>query len=307
MYKIIGLGLLFFSLLASAVTNNVSYWFAPNHYEFLLDEDRAKYFEDYNISVFQFYAGYLERLDDSTMKAEFDVLRKYNIAISIEVPPLVVPQGSNAPEGFGQKDSIKNLLVRIKKNGGDIRFFTMDEPIMAWYKKHSHSMVYSDIQDLVLAMSEVVGDIYYYFPNAQVGDVEPLDQFNGNEEQFVPAFVNYYEKIIRHPLAFIHYDVSWGKDWVPEVTLLTHLSNEKQISSGIIFNSQNSTGPTKVWMGNAEDNINRFKNLNIPNLDHVVVQSWSKYPLGITPGDAEDNNYHMYLLELLGAKVHSVK
>lgn len=303
MYKKMYFLLLFFSFSSLASVKSYSYWFAPNHYEFLLDEKRSKYLGDYDISVFQFYAGYLERLDDKMMRNEFATLKKHNIAISIEAPPLVVPNLGRASEGFGHKDSIKNLLVRIKSNGGDIKFITMDEPIMAWYKMHNHSLSDSDIRKLVEELSEVTNDIYSIFPNVKIGDVEPLNQFDGDEEMIFSSFIDYYNKRFENKLSFLHYDLSWGGGWKSKISSLIGLADNKSINTGVIFNSQNTGGTTTSWMHNAEDNIESYKSLNIPSLQHIIVQSWSKYPLAITPNDSKTNSYHMYLLEILGAKV----
>lgn len=278
-------------LLSSLLTSFYAYsndnsliWFAPNHYEFLQQGRNVDLLKEYKVDVFQFYSGYILNESNQNINKIFKYLKNRGIAISVELPVLVwTDDYGNKLEGFGPENYVSSVLNKIKRNGGEVDYVVMDEPIMAMVKEKKRALIKKDVKNLVLKLQDNINTIYSIYPNVLVGDVEPINQLGNDNLSIINVFSEEFKSNLHHKLDFMHLDISWGIPWQKDVKNFITFSKINFLKNGVIFNSQNTKGPDESWLFNARQNLLSYKKAIAVKPDHMIVQSWSKYPMKIIP------------------------
>ena len=132
------------------------------------------------LKVFQTTGALISRDPDETLQHVFADLKRRHIALAIEGGMLtgVGPSGhfecGRGVEGFGAAGTLRVLAQRIKKNGGELAYIAMDEPL--WYGHHFSGANACQWAPEYLArqiQGELKG-VREIFPDVRVGDVEPI-------------------------------------------------------------------------------------------------------------------------------------
>lgn len=290
--------LFLFPIHKAVAENTTSIWFAPNHYEFLQKYKNVELLTKYKVNVFQFYGGYILRESDQNLNKIFKYLKRNNIAVSIELPMITWSKDYGYhTEGFAAEGYVASVIKKIKRNGGEVNYISMDEPLFAWYKKHNKKLSSRDIESLAIQINKNTRFIYNEYPNILIGDVEPINQLGYDKIKKLSEFYDAYQSKTKHKLHFIHLDISWGERWADDVIQFTELARLLSLRSGVILNSQNTKGPDNVWITNAQENISNFKKHIRSPLNDSIFQSWSKYPYKIIPGHNKEG--HLSLIKEL--------
>lgn len=134
-----------------------------------------------HIKVFMINGGLLLRQSDDEAKAVFADLKRRHIALAIEMgllsgkgPDGKVQECGVGVEGFGSPDAAKVIANRIQRNGGELVYIAMDEPL--WYGHHFNGKngCQWPMERVAQDMVSRIADIRAEFPNVQIGDVEPI-------------------------------------------------------------------------------------------------------------------------------------
>jgi hypothetical protein len=160
--------------------------------------------------------GLILRESDAVLQAVFADLKRRHIALAMEMGFLSGKDSSGRQacgvgiEGFGAAGSAKVFAERIKKNGGELEYFAMDEPL--WYGHH-----FKGKNACRWPMSEVARDIATesaalreMFPSVEIGDVEPIGTAQPPDWiEEIAQWTEVYRQVVGQKLSFIHADVAW--------------------------------------------------------------------------------------------------
>jgi hypothetical protein len=231
------------------------------------------------VSAFKLYPYFTGRSTDAELKSVIDNLRQRNIALALEARVLTSTANCQGDGGA----STLNLLRRIRRLGGDVRYLAMDEPLKHW---HSGRAVCSASFDEVA--ENIAGNVQNFrtiFPNLQVGDIEPVGEWAEAPQllEDLTLWVDAYSRRAREDLAFFHADVGWRVPWTQIVSDLGTRLRELGIPFGIICNGEDLAQSDKEWSLQALEHVRAYRGDYYSAPDTIVFQSWVGHPSRVLP------------------------
>jgi len=245
-----------------------------------------------HVKVFKFYWQFFKTsieeggASDADIKATLEFLKQRNIAMAIEAG-LVADKNQGKVEGY-DGTVMEPIVARIKRLGGDLRYVAMDEPF--WFghlvtRKQDPYAQEASIPDLARNVARQVAMIHRYFPDAQVGDIEPVvnpgrKDYDSHYPEKVIEWNNAYKEAAGQPLAFFMADFAWNSDGkAPEsYAELSRLLKQNGIPVGIIFDASAGMTTGEEWTTNTEKHFVNVE--SSPSLipDIALIQSWDSQP-----------------------------
>lgn len=244
------------------------------------------------LRVFQTTGALVLRESDDTLKAVFADLQRRHIALAIEGGMLtgVGPSGhfecGRGVEGFGAAGSMRVLANRIKKNGGELAFIAMDEPL--WYGHHFRGTNACQWSPEYLAQ-QILGElkeVREIFPEVKVGDVEPIASPQPEDwtDQII-AWTRTWRQITGEPFAFVRADVVWTGSWRTELPALKRKLRAEHIEYSLIYDG-GGTGKQESDQLWTEEAAQRFRMVEAdPQMapEQAVIQTWVRWPSHMLP------------------------
>ncbi len=245
-----------------------------------------------HVKVFKFYWQFFNTsieaggASDADIRSALDFLKRKHIAMAIEAG-LVADKDQGKVEGY-DGTVMEGIVARIKRLGGDLRYVAMDEPF--WYghklsRKENPYAMEASIPDLAKNVAGQVAMIHRYFPNAQVGDIEPVvnpgrGDYDVQYPEKIIGWANAFKAATGQPLAFFMADFAWGpNEKAPEpFAELSRLLRKNAIPVGVIYDAGEGMLTGKAWTSDTE---RHFVNVESdPSLipDIALIQSWDAQP-----------------------------
>ncbi len=216
----------------------------------------------------------------------FRFLKVHHIPFALEAGLLVDTQLTKATalnrecgrEAFGREADLRATLQRIQDAGGNVDYIRMDEPF--WYGTMSCKDTIDNIAaDLARTIQNIVKS---YFPNARIGDVEPVVNTPGDPD-LVARWADAFEAATGQRLAFFQVDPAWSNDSLLENLVATgKLIGRRSIPYGIMFTSDDDSSDL-AWTERAISHFTTIEYLFHAKIDQAVFPSWSAHPTYVLP------------------------
>lgn len=245
------------------------------------------------VQIFKLFPQFVHSASDAELQTVFVNLQQRHIALAIEYgllnpnDPLLC--GGKGPqcgqvEGFGGA-LLAADLARVKALGGNLQFVAMDEPL--WFGNYSteSGAPQAPISALAQDVAMGVAILHGYFPNAVVGDIEPVAGANGptNWVQDIAQWAGAYRQAVGLPLAFFHSDVYWqvtgSTAQLPQLQSYLH---GQGIPFGIIYDGDFNDSAVQ-WTTAAEQRFANFETNPQALPDDAIFESWEPEPLYALP------------------------
>lgn len=245
------------------------------------------------VKVYKMLSQNIMYSSDKELKEFFKFAKDNRIQLALESPVLVSDrQGrGHKVEGFSSEGLMPAVLKKIKINGGNLNFFSIDETF--YYSilyKGENSVGYSltKYQEEMIRRLKIVRS---YFPNAVIGDIEPFTQIeNANLLSSYFDALDNIDKVVN--IDYIHYDVLWQANWPLTLRKLRDIANKRNLKLGVIFNASGKIYSNNTWISLAKANIEKVTSSGI-YFDHAIVQGWGKYPNKTFPRADVDSQLNM--------------
>lgn len=188
------------------------------------------------------------------------------------------------------------IAERVKRLGGAIAYVAMDEPL--WFGRYSQSAqkCRGEIAQMAADVANQVRAIREVFPDAKVGDIEPIGSPEPPDWPAVVArWLDAYASAVGERPAFVRVDVNWDADWKPPLRELIQSVHSRGIQYGIIYDGPGGDRTPVEWARRTEE---QFSDLEadpafIP--DQAVMQSWTPEPERNLPEDESGTLTNMVL------------
>jgi hypothetical protein len=280
---------------------------SPGVRQKMFQESNSDYFELFkpdaawsktaqHVKVFMINGGLLLRQTDDEVKAVFADLKRRHIALAIEMGLLSGKDSSGQQacgvgvEGFAAPDNAKVIAERIKRNGGELRYVAMDEPL--WFGHH-----FSGKNGCKWSMSDVARDIApraamlrEVFPSVEIGDVEPVGAAQNVPPDWVDQIAQWmqvYQQVVGEKLSFFHADVVWTSPWQQQLGAIKRVAHERGLNFGVIYDG-GGTGKQEtdeLWTQEAIQRFHAVESNRAAIPDHAVFQTWARWPHDMLPED----------------------
>ncbi|MBG0751206.1 MULTISPECIES: hypothetical protein [Pectobacterium] len=302
MYKIfLSIFILFFSqnILASQLI-----WFSPRDSSFLDTRAEDKRWENARkrISVYKFYYQQIVQENPDKLCRKLSFLKNNNIQLAVEWPAMTWIEhgvGYNV-EGFSPKGFSKKISEKVHKCNTKIDYVAMDEPLFFGHVSNKGNVPKYSVSKVASEVAINLKEVWEIFPEAKVGDIEPIDQLGENYASLLKEWIVEFKKETGHDLNFIHNDVIWADNWQQSTSDLIEIGSLMNVRIGVIFNAENGQGPDSVWMTSSRKNIDRYFDSKISLPDDIIFQSWNRYPNNIS--NDLDKNSHSSIIEYFSSK-----
>jgi len=238
-----------------------------------------------NIRVFKVSTQFLGGASDENLIHVFSDLKRRHISLAWAALMLTATREcGNGIEGYADTNTIKTIVERIRRLGGDLRYVAMDEPLWFGHFSTLPHACHTSTGDLAREIAGKVVTIRRSFPDAQIGDTEGIGTLiPPHWVDELTHWADAYRAAVGEPLAFIHLDVLWDGPWPDQVKQLIPRLRERGIKFGIIYNGNPDDQTSLAWTQHAEDRfvtVERNESL-IP--DQAILQTWFPYPTHMLP------------------------
>ncbi len=163
--------------------------------------------------------------------------------------------------------------------GGELKYADMDEPLFFGHDFDGPNACHASIEEIAQDVAIKVAQIRAVFPNIEIGDAEPLAQFEGPKgvgelEHWFAA----YEAAVGRPLAFFQLDIDWKRNWQKQILPLARILRRHRIKFGVMYNGNPQSPSDIAWTTEAEAHFKAFESDGRKPPDQAIFQSWVSHP-----------------------------
>lgn len=236
------------------------------------------------VKVFGLYGGRLlpgASTDAQIAKIVSDLKRR-GIALAVLAGPLR-PDGCTASGGGFNYDVWPPIIKRIKDAGGTIDYVQMDSPYYYAHTYNGPNACHWSADKIAAQVREFAALVHATFPNAVIGDVEPLvaDDPAGFQE-----WLRAVERATGAPLPFLHLDVQWVADgWAQRTVDVARVAAANNVPFSVIYNGDGRQTTNEEWISAAGEHVKEYERAYAAfgKPDYAVFQSWNANPDRVLP------------------------
>jgi hypothetical protein len=276
----------------------------PNDYMQLFEPDAPWRQAARGVKVLLLYKKFIEQATDADLEKVIGGLKQRGIAMAIQGTPLVASKAcGQAVEGYGPPQDMAQAAARVKRLGGTIAYVALDEPLYYGhrfdgraalpYETHPPTPCHATIADLARQTATKMAGLHEIFPDAKIGDVEPVGVYPPQEAaDFAADFAQWldaYKEASGRPFAFVDIDVAWLlPGWPAQFDIIAAAVRKAGIPLGVIYNGTRADASDAAWIASARDHIRRIEQRLGTRPDRVIFQTWTDHPRQMLPETAPD-------------------
>lgn len=253
-------------------------------------------------SVFGLYAGWIaspgggtaNQITAQELQDMVAFLNAHNMSIELEAPALqALATCGDGVEGYvpyGQtvRDVTLAYLQRLEAAGAPVRFVKADEPFyygsVAPTSQGACNFSLTQVVQQFASFAQLVNSVY---PDAQVGDVEPLHA-TGYATDTVDAlgqWLDAYRAQTGAPLPFFIADMDFSNAaWPALAKSMEEATHARGLQFGIIYSGDPTDVSDAQWIGKTVARFQAYQGTpNGGQPDFVLFQSWNQHPWRVLP------------------------
>lgn len=288
---------------AAAQTPEPEVWFGPypagyhppgllpdygaTDYMALFDDDAPWLGARERLDVFQFYFGWLLQAAAEDIDTAVDFLTGHGIAIAIEAPALTRQQDCGINGEGWVEDAVAGtvqVIDAVVAAGGTVTYITLQEPYTAASPYASAPPPLSchwTADQTAQHVAAYIAAVKQTYPGVQFGDVESDHLTPAQLDEWIVEYIEH----VGQPPAYLHWDVDWSfrSDWPERAAAVEALMAGRGIPFGMIYNGIESDASNSAWIEHAIEHAARYEGMAGGTPDHVMFQSWHRYPKQLLP------------------------
>ncbi len=237
--------------------------------------------------VFGMYAGWIAAINPQDLQAIVAVLNAHNIGIEIEAPALqALATCGSGVEGYvpyGQTVQAFTLsyLQPLQAAGAGTVFIKVDEPYFFGNVVSDPRSCHFSVTQIATEVGQYVELVKTVFPNAEVGDVEPIiaSAYTPDVVTAITQWHETYQQVTGSPFPFFFSDNDFGNpQWPTLAKQIEEATRQSGMRSGIIYIGDLTDTSDAEWSGKAVARFQAYQGENGGQPDYVLFQSWEPYP-----------------------------
>ncbi|MGD0161039.1 MAG: hypothetical protein ABSB39_01105 [Candidatus Sulfotelmatobacter sp.] len=238
--------------------------------------------------VIGLYAGWIADASDQDLQSVVEFLNAHNMGIEIEAPAMqALATCGSGVEGYvpyGQSVETFTLayLQRLQSLGAQVPYIKVDEPYFFG------NNVLSDPNSCLFSVEQVATEVGQYvqivktvYPNAQVGDVEPIiaSAYLPDVATAMAQWHATYQTVTGAPFPFFIADTDFSNPaWPTIVKGIETATKQSGMQFGIIYIGDMQDVSDSEWTGTALSRFQTYQGQNGGQPDYVLFQSWEPEP-----------------------------
>jgi hypothetical protein len=249
-------------------------------------------------AVMEFGPGDIMQANDAALTAVFADLRRRHIALSLNGALLEDTDSCVARnEAYLLRvDQIMSIVNKVKRDGGDPRYFAMDEPFFYGNRWTGPKACHESARAIAARIRDNVSRVRQVFPHMLIGDIEVVD---GSPEwnQALADWVDTYREVTGEKLAFMQTDTAWSELALHNMVGLAALMRARGVPFGVIYTADARVTTDKEWTDSSLSHLAELEGPLGLHPDLQIVQSWVEEPSHALP-ETEDGTLTNVALRL---------
>ncbi len=244
-------------------------------------------------NVIGLYGGWVTSASDADLQTMVTFLNAHNMGIELEAPALqALATCGNGVEGYvpyGQTvhDVTVAYLQRLSALGAPVTYVKADEPFFYGSVVTESTACQFPQSTVVTEFAAFAQLVKSYFPNAKVGDVEPLvtQLYQPDTVTAIGAFHDAYRAATGAPFPFFIADMDFSNaGWPSLAKSMETATHNRGIQFGIIYSGDPTDTSDAQWTGKAVTRFQAYEGAaNGGRPDIALFQSWMLHPWKCLP------------------------
>jgi beta-lactamase regulating signal transducer with metallopeptidase domain len=231
----------------------------------------------------QFPPGVILSGKDDNLQRAFHNLAERHIALAVEFRVLVrSDQCPQMTKGYSDPGDLEKILERIARLGGDLKYVVMDDPYFFGHRFSGPGACLEPPAKLARQVAEKIQLVRTYFPKAQIGTADVVDESSPWIDEMV-EWTDVYQRVTGEPLAFFHADVAWSHAAVRNLLPLARALKARHIPFGIIYNADDAAHSDETWIDSTRQHIAEVESTLGIHPQAAIFRSWAPYPSHLLP------------------------
>jgi hypothetical protein len=237
----------------------------------------------HSVKVIQFAPTNVDHSRAEDLKEALADIKRRNIAFAVGDGLLVRSERCRSKtEAYIDQSSLEHLFQKLRNNGADVKYVTMDEPFFFGHRDSSATACHESPQALAHGLAQGIAIVRKYFPNAQFGADEVVNA-DKSYVQELAQWTDTYKSVVGEPLAYIHADLDWSEGAVHNLVPLAAALKQRHIPLGIIYDADRFSKSDEAWAHNTVAHFTKVESELGVHPDHAVIETWVHYPTRMLP------------------------
>jgi hypothetical protein len=237
-------------------------------------------------STFGMYAGWVLAASDPVLANAVAFLNAHNMGIELEAPALQALPTCGAIEGYvPAQQTVKAVtlayLSRLQALGANVTFVKVDEPYFFGSVVNDPRSCHFSVATVVAEVSTYVQIVHDVYPNAVVGDVEPVivGPYVPDVVTALTQWHQAYAAATGAPFPFYIADTDFSQaGWPALVKTLENSTHSAGMRFGMIYIGEPDDTSDAEWTGKVVSRFETYQGATGGSPDYVLFQSWEFHP-----------------------------
>jgi hypothetical protein len=256
-----------------------------------------------HINVFILGDGYITDTPDATLVAQFRFFRDHDIKVALAIQSVgKTPACPGASEGYNTPLEGASATAKLKRLGLPLDYIRLDEPVWFGHYDSDRGACQYPAKDLARQVFLVVNEYLKNFPNAAIGEVEPVPVMTSKPDWQAQyqAWRREFEAISGRRIAFLHIEVhTRDPAWAGQLQDISRVSRALGEPFGVIYNSSGPDSSDRDWISHTTELFDDVESRLGIIPDHAVLQTWEARPSHVFPPTSDSTLSHLILEYLL--------
>ncbi len=237
--------------------------------------------------VFGLYAGWITQTSDQDLQSVVSFLNAHNMSIEIEAPALqaLATCGSGVegyvPYGQSMQSFTLAYLQRLQSFGAQVWYIKVDEPYYFGTVVSDPRSCHFSVDEVAAEVGQYVQVVHTVYPDAQVGDVEPIiaTAYAPEVVTAMGLWHSTYQTVTGAPFPFFFADIDFSNPaWPTIVKQLEDNTRQNGMQFGIIYIGDQQDVSDAEWSGKVVARFQTYQGQNGGHPDYALFQSWQPHP-----------------------------
>ncbi len=236
-----------------------------------------------SVKVIQFSPTNVDHSRAEDLKEAVADIKRRNITLAVADGLMVRSDRCRSKtEAYVDQPSLEHLFQKLRNNGADVKYVTMDEPFWFGHHDSSPSACHESPQALAHALAQGIAIVRKYFPDAQFGADEVVPADKGYIQELA-QWTDTYKSIVGEPLAYLHADLEWSEAATHNLVPLAAALKQRHIPFGIIYDADPASKSDELWSRSTEAHFAKVESGLGLHPEHAAIETWVHYPTRMLP------------------------
>jgi hypothetical protein len=250
-------------------------------------------------SVFGMYAGWVSsgvsgagnQASDQELQSIVTFVNAHNMTIELEAPALQATATCGAgiegyvPYGQTVHDLTLAYLQRLKALAAPVQFIKVDEAYFYGTVSNEAQVCHFTVTQIAQALQSYTQLVQTVYPNAQVGDVEPVvNAYATDPVTAIGQWHDAYKAVTGAPFPFFIADMDFSNAaWPTLAKSMETATRGRGMKYGIIYSGDPTDTSDTQWIGKTVARFQAYQGTGGGRPDYVLFQSWNQHPWHALP------------------------